>query len=392
MKMIRAIIRPEKDAGVTEPMKVFIDDTTLRDGEQAAGVAFTLEEKLRIARMLDELGVDQIEAGTPAMGGEEQEAVRAIAASGLKAEVLAWCRATKSDIDAALACQVKGVNISLPVSDIHIQLKLRKDRAWVLAQLEWALSYAKDHDLYVSVGAEDASRADWAFLIQYGQTASDHGADRLRYCDTVGILDPFTTCEAVRALKAQFPIPLEIHTHNDFGLATANALAAVKGGATYVNATVNGLGERAGNAALEEVVMALTHLYGVPLPTKRSALLSLCQEVARASGRPIPTWKAIVGRNVFAHESGIHADGVLKSPLTYEAFPPEEIGLSRALVVGKHTGSHLLKERFAELGIPLSNREVGEILPAIRRLAVQKKRPLMNEELVEIYGAGISTK
>lgn len=373
------------------PMRIFIDDTTLRDGEQAAGVAFTLEEKLRIARMLDELGVDQIEAGTPAMGGEEQEAVRAIAASSLKAQVLAWCRATKTDIDAALDCRVKGVNISLPVSDIQIQLKLRKDRTWVLTQLTWALAYAKGHRLYVSVGAEDASRADPEFLIQYGKTAMRYGADRLRYCDTVGILDPFSTQEAVRRLRGQVPIPLEIHTHNDFGLATANALAAVTGGATYVNTTVNGLGERAGNAALEEVVMALTHLYGITLPVNRKALLGLCQVVARASGRPIPIWKAIVGRNAFAHESGIHADGVLKSPLTYEAFPPEEVGLSRTLVVGKHTGSHMLKTRFAELGIALSNQEVGEILPTIRRMAVQKKRPLMNEELVAIYGAGAVT-
>src|SRR5574337_754374 len=259
------------------PMKIFIDDTTLRDGEQAAGVAFTLEEKLRIARMLDDLGVDQIEAGTPAMGGEEQEAVRAIAASGFKAQVLAWCRATKADIDAALDCRVKGVNTSLPVSDIQIQLKLRKDRAWVLTQLQWALAYAKGHGLYVSVGAEDASRAEPEFLIQYGKTAASHGADRLRYCDTVGILDPFSTQEAVRRLREQVPIPLEIHTHNDFGLATANALAAVTGGATYVHTTVNGLGERAGNAALEEVVMALTHLYGIALPINRKALLALCQ-------------------------------------------------------------------------------------------------------------------
>lgn len=371
--------------------KIFIDDTTLRDGEQAAGVAFTLEEKVRIARLLDDFGVDQIEAGTPIMGGEEQEAVRAIAASGLQAEVLAWCRATRSDIDAALDCGVKRIHLSLPVSDIHIERKLRKGRAWVLAQLQWALAYAKRHGLYVSVGAEDASRADREFLIQYARTAADHGADRFRYCDTVGILDPFTTYEAIHFLSERLPVPIEIHTHNDFGLATANALAAVKGGAVYINTTVNGLGERAGNAALEEVVMALKHLEGIVLPLKTKALVSLCREVARASGRPIPPWKAVVGRGIFAHESGIHTDGVLKDPITYEAFPPEEVGLSRALVVGKHTGSHLLMERFDRLGAPLSGKEAEALLPVVRQMAIQKKGPLTDEDLIRVRDLTLPT-
>ncbi len=365
--------------------KIFIDDTTLRDGEQAAGVAFTLEEKVQIARMLDQLGVDQIEAGTPAMGGEEQEAVRAIAASGLRAQVVAWCRAIQPDIDAALACGVKWIHMSLPVSDIQIQLKLRKDRAWVMAQLRQALSYAKKQGIYVSVGAEDASRADRGFLHRYAQMVSDYGADRLRYCDTVGILDPFATYEAISVLKESVSIPIEIHTHNDFGLATANALAAVRGGATYVNTTVNGLGERAGNAALEEVAMALRHLEGYELSLKTENLVAICQEVARASRRSIPPGKAIVGCNVFAHESGIHADGILKNPLNYEPFSPEEVGLSRSLVIGKHTGSHLLRERFGELGIVLSGKEASEMLQTIRRIAARKKGPLEDAELVKIY-------
>ncbi|MBI5406441.1 MAG: homocitrate synthase [Nitrospirae bacterium] len=365
--------------------KVFIDDTTLRDGEQAAEVSFTLEEKLQIARMLDEIGVDQIEAGTPAMGGEEQEAIRAIAASGLRAGVLAWCRATQSDIDAALACGVKGVNISLPVSDIHIQHKLQKTRAWVLAQLRWALSYAKRHGLYVSVGAEDASRADRRFLALYGRIAADHGADRLRYCDTVGVLDPFTTYEAIRALKEQVGISLEIHTHNDFGLATANALAAVKAGASYVNTTINGLGERAGNAALEEVVMALEHLDGISRLVKTEGLVSLCQEVARASGSPIPPWKAIIGRNAFAHESGIHVDGLLKARQTYEAFDPKDLGLNHRIVIGKHSGTHAVRFYFARLGIFLTEAESRALLEPIRRLASLRKRSLSADELRGIY-------
>ncbi|HLB12616.1 MAG TPA: homocitrate synthase, partial [Dehalococcoidia bacterium] len=304
--------------------KILLDDTTLRDGEQTAGVVFTNEEKIEIARMLSEIGVHQIEAGIPAMGGDEKEVIKAIVDLELPASILAWNRAVIHDLHHSIDCGVQAVAISISASDIHIQTKLQADRDWVLDSIKRSVDYAKKHNLYVSVNAEDASRAEPDFLIQFAQTAKDHGADRLRYCDTLGILDPFETYDRVKALIDEANIQVEMHTHNDFGMATANALAGLRAGATYVNVTVNGLGERAGNAALEEVVMALKYINGVDVGVQTNRLRGVAEYVAAASGRTVPIWKAIVGVNVFAHESGIHADGVIKNPKNYEVFPPEE--------------------------------------------------------------------
>src|SRR3990172_934059 len=240
----------------------FICDTTLRDGEQAPGVAFSTGEKVTIARMLDEAGVREIEAGTPAMGALECEAVARVARLGFSARVLAWNRAVISDIDASVSTGVDAVSISLPSSDIQISGKLGRSRGWVLTRLGEAVRYAKSKGLYVCAGAEDASRADWEFLLSFGKAAKASGADRLRFSDTVGTLDPFTAFEKVKALRRRVGLPVEVHTHNDFGLAAANALAGMRAGASFVSATVLGLGERAGNAPLEEVVMAAWHVMG----------------------------------------------------------------------------------------------------------------------------------
>ena len=231
---------------------VQIVDTTLRDGEQTAGVVFANDEKVRIAKLLDAIGVHQIEAGIPVMGGDEQEAIISIVKAGLKASIMAWNRAVIKDVEASLACGVDAVAVSISTSDIHIKHKLQTSRDWVLANMTKATAFAKKHGVYVSVNAEDASRSDMDFLIKFGQEARDAGADRLRYCDTVGIMDPFTICEHVRTLREATGLEIEMHTHNDFGMATANALAGVRGGATFVGVTINGLGERAGNAALEK--------------------------------------------------------------------------------------------------------------------------------------------
>jgi len=365
---------------------VLIDDTTLRDGEQTAGVVFSNEEKVRIARMLDEIGVHQIEAGIPAMGGDEKDAVKAIIDLGLKASIITWNRPVISDIDASLQCGTKAVALSISASDIHIQYKLRQSREWVLTSIKKAARYAKHHDLYVSVNAEDASRADPDFLIQFAHNARDAEADRLRFCDTVGVLDPFRTYEIICRLIEEVGLDIEMHTHNDFGMATANTLAGIRAGARWVNTTVNGLGERAGNASLAEVVMAMKHIEKMDVDIDTTRLRALSQYVAVASQRPLSVSQAIIGDNIFAHESGIHADGVLKHPPTYEAFSPDEVGLQRQILVGKHSGSHTILFKFAnEFGIELPEDIAREILARARALALKRKRALFDKELVLIY-------
>lgn len=269
---------------VTVP-EVYIVDTTLRDGEQAPGVAFSLQEKVIIARLLDRAGVCEIEAGIPAMGEVEQEAVRAIVKLGLKSRVTTWNRLLLADIRASLACGVENLHISAPVSETQIRYKLARTRQWVLDCLKAALCYATAYGCRVTVGAEDASRADYAFLLEFALLAQEMGAVRLRYCDTVGILDPFSTFDTISRLKNDLALEVEFHGHNDFGMATANTLAALRAGARYVDTTVGGLGERAGNTCLEELAAALQRLYGVDPGLDARALRALGRYVARASRR-----------------------------------------------------------------------------------------------------------
>ncbi|GAB6152055.1 homocitrate synthase [Desulfosporosinus burensis] len=364
-----------------------IVDTTLRDGEQTAGVVFSNQEKMRIARLLDELGVHQIEAGVAVMGGDEKQAITDIVKLGLKSSIMGWNRAVISDIEASLACGVDAVAISISTSDIHIEHKLMTTRDDVLERMIKATAFAKREGMYISVNAEDASRSDMDFLVQFAKEAKKAGADRLRYCDTVGILDPFTTYDRIKTLIEKADIDVEMHTHDDFGMATANALAGVKAGASHVGVTVNGLGERAGNAALEEVVMALKHLLDTDLSFATERFVEVSEYVARASGRTLPAWKSIVGSNMFAHESGIHADGALKNPKTYEAFSPEDVGLERQIVIGKHSGTASIKAKFLlEYGKEMSNEDAEEMLSRVRALAVDMKRSLFDKELVYIYG------
>jgi len=365
--------------------KIMIVDTTLRDGEQTAGVVFANREKVRIAKFLDELGVHQIEAGIPTMGGDEKESIKSICKAGLKASIMGWNRPVIKDIESSMECGVDAVAISISTSDIHIKYKLRQSREWVLEQVVKAVEFAKKEGLYVSANAEDASRSDMGFLVEYARAVKQAGADRLRYCDTVGIMDPFGTLEHIATIKKEVDIDVEMHTHNDFGMATANALAGVKAGANWVGVTVIGLGERAGNSALEEVVMSLKHLYDFDLGFKTEMFREVAEYVSRASGRELPAWKAIVGSNMFAHESGIHADGAMKNPKTYEAFTPEEVGLERQIVVGKHSGTASLKAKFAEYGIHLSDHKAQELLAKVRSYCVSMKRPLFDKELVYLY-------
>mgnify|MGYP001320522484 FL=1 len=363
---------------------IVIDDTTLRDGEQTAGVVFSLNEKKQIAKTLDEIGVGELECGIPAMGPEEQASVRALVDMGLNARLITWNRAVVSDIQASIDSGVKAVDISLSVSDIHIKHKLGKTRNWVKEQLHRALDFAKGHDLYVSIGGEDSSRADLDFLCELTEIGAQYAADRFRYCDTLGLMDPFTTFDHITYLRQHGALALEVHTHNDLGMATANAIAGVRAGADFVNTTVNGLGERAGNAALEEVVMAMKYACDRPLDIDTHRFVELSRLVGQASHRPVPEWKAVVGEKVFSHESGLHADGVLKYPKNYEGFDPSEVGLTRHMVLGKHSGGHGLQSRLQQLGIHLDNDKVNVLLQQVRAISQKNKRCLADDELLSL--------
>jgi len=373
--------------------KIRLLDTTLRDGEQAVGVIFTRREKEQIAALLAEIGVPAIEAGFPALGPEEKECVQAVVKAGLKVgdkgdplEVNAFARARREDIRDAAACGVQSVIISISTSDVHIERKFQRSRAWVLERLEEAADEARAQGLVFTVSAEDASRTDLSFLIEYYRLAEKLGARMVRYCDSLGVDDPFSVYGRIKHIAQAISLPIEMHMHNDFGMATANVLAGLRAGAASVAASIGGLGERTGNSPLEEVVMALKYLHGVDLDIDTSRFREVAEYVAGASQRAIPIWKAIIGTNVFAHESGIHADGILKNPANYEAFSPEEVGLERQMIIGKHSGSKALMHKFAgEFGIELDTDTANHLLERVREAAVELKRPLFDKELMLLY-------
>ena len=346
-------------------------DTTLRDGEQAPGVSLSPDEKADVARALDRARVDVIEAGSACTGEGERRTIRAVTALDLDATVTSFARGVTRDVDLALDCDVDGVHVVVPASDRHVEGKVETTREEVVETTEKLVEYARDHGLWVEVIGEDGSRADLDFLERLLGAALDVGADRVCFADTVGHAGPERVAEGVSRLADLGPT--SVHTHDDLGLGVTNALAGVGAGAELVHTTVNGIGERAGNAALEEVAIALDHVHGVET-VDTTELYDLARTVARTTGVDLAPNKAVIGANAFAHESGIHTDGTLKDERMYEPYAPEKVGRERRLVLGKHTGRAGARAALAEHDVEVGDDELAEVVTRVKDLAERGKR------------------
>lgn len=364
--------------------KPILLDTTLRDGEQSPGIYFTRAEKMEIAGNLSALGVEILEAGIPSMGEEEQITLRCIVRQGLKAKILAWNRLCAEDISASLRSGISSVHIAVPTSDQQLRHKLGKDKDWLFKKLEEVLGFAIKEGLEVSVGAEDASRTEVEFLGSFFKRAEELGATRVRFADTLGVLSPDRSYETVKAITQNLKIPLDFHAHNDFGLAVANSLMAWEAGASVVSCSLLGLGERAGNTALEEFVGSLHFLKGQFSDFPFLSLRKLCEKVACISERPLAANKPLFGDAVFKHESGIHVDGLLKDHENYELFPPELVGGRRQIVLGKHSGRNALRYLALLHGRVIEDSEAGDFIDMLREQMVFD-RNVNAEELFENF-------
>ena len=368
-------------------------DTTLRDGEQSPGVVFSLSEKIRIAAILDGAGVPELEIGVPAMGETEIHDIRKIIEMGFSFKTLSWSRATKNDIRCAKLAGTNGVHISFPVSPILMKA-MGKSPDWVIRNLKELIEFACPMFDYVTIGAQDASRAEAEFLKHFVSAAGAFGASRVRLADTVGLLNPVTTFELISSIRdVEKDLPLEIHVHNDLGMATANTLAAYMAGANCLSTTVNGLGERAGNAAMEEVAMALELSAGIPSTLHTESFSELSAYVAKVSKRQLSESKPITGSMVLTHESGIHTNCLIKNRATYQLIPAEKIGKEeQKFLIGKHSGKSTIMYYLAEANLPFTDEDCLLLVEKVKECAEALKRAITKEELLDLYIEAGTTK
>jgi 2-isopropylmalate synthase len=373
--------------------RVLVFDTTLRDGEQSPGASMTIEEKLMLAQQLERLRVDVIEAGFPISSDGDFESVRRIAEQVRTITIAGLARASKGDIDrcweAVQHAAMPRIHVFLATSDIHLKYKLKKSREEILREAREAVAYAKSLCPDVEFSAEDATRSDLVYLCQVVEAVIDAGANVVNIPDTVGYTIPTEYAETIRHLRNHVPnigkTILSVHCHNDLGLAVANSLIAIQNGVRQVECTVNGIGERAGNASLEEIAMTLRtrkDLFGIETGINTQEIFPSSAMVTNLTGMIVQPNKAIVGRNAFAHEAGIHQDGVIKEKLTYEIMRPEDVGIKESkLVMGKHSGRHALREKYRELGFELSNAELEKAYILLKKVA-DKKKEIFDEDLI----------
>ena len=372
------------------PDKINIFDTTLRDGEQSPGVALTVDEKIRIAQKLDELGVDTIEVGFPAVSEGEMESAKSIGDLGLNAKISSLARVIEKDIDAVIDCDLDYVHLFIGTSPLHRDYKLKKSKGEIINQAVKAVEYAKDHGLTVEFSAEDATRTEMNYLIEFYKSIENAGANIINVPDTVGILTPATTRPLIRTLRKKLNIPISVHFHNDFGLAVANSIIGVEEGASQVHCTINSIGERAGNTCLEELVVGLKIAYGANIGVDTTKLFNTSNFIGSITNIKLPPQKPIVGENVFTHESGIHVDGILKNVATYEPIPPEIVGHHRRIALGKHTGRASIKSKLESFNLDVTNKQFENIYNQVKLIG-DKGICITDEDLKSIVITELTT-
>lgn len=364
--------------------EVFICDCTLREGEQSAGAAFTLRDRIRLAHLLDEAGVRQIQAGYPGVSEDDRRVVKALAAEGLSARIesisMIHVPNWRQHIQAALECGADIVSMQFGISDIRLEKVLKMSRGQVLDTIGEAVRVAKSEGAFVSFSPTDASRADLAFLLDVYRVLVQAGADRVRITDSMGAISPTAWKYMIEQVRRVVTIPLGIHCHNDYGLAMANVCAALEAGVDWVDVVVNGLGERCGNPAMDEVVLTLEHLYGKATGVKIDKLYGLAHAMVEITGVPIPPAKPVAGENAFAHQLDTHVMGVLKNPAVYEPYPPELVGNRRRFPIGRLSGENAVRMKLGELHIDEASVDLKELISAVRRAAEARKGNLSDEE------------